>query len=167
MFLTLEDTVLGMALNDPEDLARAVALGVDDDCFEEVTNLAIWQALRGWGIQTLDGYYPLRIEELKGSVPLTQNIEFYAAELVIDRRRRLLVWGHKDLANRLLNHKPFAPLEPLLGAVTALQRQTSKLIKQLNRPRAIDGEGQGRKGASLSGASAHDRGKAQDAGPLW
>lgn len=81
--LLAENNVIGMSLNDRTNLIRAWKLGVRSYHFAEPTNKVLWRALCAKTIDGLDAGYPILIEQLRESCPLTQNVEFYAAPLIV------------------------------------------------------------------------------------
>jgi replicative DNA helicase len=75
-----ERIVLGMCLNDHADVARVMALGLDEDHFREPVHRVVWKNLGD--LASLGGAYPALIDELRVCAPLTQSVEFYAAPLI-------------------------------------------------------------------------------------
>ncbi len=127
MFLSTEEIVIGMVLNNADDLRKAVAAGISDACFTEPTNRVIWKAVSSNTLHALDVGYPARIEELKSVVPLTQNIEFYLGELILSSATLRVAADLSILSGRWLARRPFAPPESLLRDTAALLGEIAEL----------------------------------------
>jgi replicative DNA helicase len=137
----VEDTVLGMILSDAGNLDRATSIGVSLDCFHEARNRRIFEEIllqastsaaridRRNIVAKLGGVYAPILVEMQSKAPPTQNIEYYARELIAANWQLEAPVKLSRLATAILNRKPFEPMTALVAdahaALRALAEQAS------------------------------------------
>lgn len=127
--------MIGMALNQPSAVETLLNQGISEESFNEPTNQAIWKALIEKRLDYLGAAYPTRIARLKETAPITQNIEFYAAELLWTTERMRLASELAELAKTIVKRK-----DPAMGGeIRKKIRAVSELIDHMEAA----GHGQG------------------------
>lgn len=136
----VEATVLGMILNDAGNLDRAVSVGVTLELFHEPRNRRVWEELVAVAtsgtrpgvadlVARLGGAYAEPLVAMRDAAPLTQNVEYYARELLAAAWQREAPAKLSRLAQAIQSRKPFEPMDKLsaeaMETLTALADQAA------------------------------------------
>lgn len=141
--LTPEEIVIGMALNDPRDLSRALEAGLTAEHFANPVNQRIFAALataeakgRPTSLAAIGSEFPdlsLTLVRLAAEAPIGQNVLHYAEEVKSSNFSQIMAKALNEAAGAFSRRKAYEPLDDL-------KRATELRIINLIRG-AVDADG--------------------------